>query len=71
MEIKVDTVSGIRYVEQAWATEECEIKVEAIEDDSASLEVNATVYDEAGLDALIAKLEARRADLREARKLAG
>lgn len=71
MEIKVDTVSGIRYVEQVWATEETEIRLEAIEDDGVTFAVTSNVHDEDGLDDLIAKLEARRADLRNARRFAG
>lgn len=67
----IDAVSGLEYIEQAWAGEEVEIKIEAIEGDAVSLEVNATVHSVDWLDALIEALQARRTDLARAAVIAG
>lgn len=66
----IDAVSGLEYIEQSWTGEELEIKIEGIEADSASMEINAVVHDVAGLDALIATLQARRTDLARAAAIA-
>lgn len=65
-----DDVSGLRISQQRWEGEETEIGIDAIEGDGVTMQINATVHDEAGLDALIAELQARRNDLIAARTLA-
>lgn len=65
-----DWASGLHFTEQAWAGDETSISIEAVEGDGVCMEITATVHDEAGLDALIAELNARRFDLQAARTLA-
>lgn len=71
MQIQTDAESGLRYIERAWNAEGIEIKLEAIEDDHATLDVVASVSTVDELDALMEQLAARRNDLIAARQAMG
>lgn len=71
LQIQTDAETGLRFVEQAWSAGSTEIKLEAVEDDHATLDVTASVTTVDELDALMEMLAARRNDLITARQAMG
>jgi hypothetical protein len=64
-------VSGLRFIETEGTSGLVDYKVEAIEADSASLEINATAHSIEDIDSIIATLQALKATMAMAELVRG